>query len=185
MPPTPCLRLVGCLACVAVMAQRPQISIAIRSALLQRDAVIYLMVAAYQAAALASKSITLEDALSRTHPRSAPDTLSGPGLRLKRRNQVAVERWQCCLESLEFHRVEMQKPRSAWHTGFSVRAEAGQRAGNCTGSNYGVFIANTGYICNGIICSGASMYSITSSSAACPQPSATLSLSRSRTGRTE
>ncbi len=100
MPPTPCLRLVGCLACVAVMAQRPQISIAIRPALLQRDAVIYLMVAAYQAAALASKAITLEDALSRTHPRSAPDTLSGPSLRLKRRNQVAVERWQCCLESL-------------------------------------------------------------------------------------
>jgi len=73
------------------MAQRPQIAIAIRSALLKRDAVVNLMVAAYKATALASKAITLEDALSRTHPRSASDPLSCSSLRIKRADPVRVQ----------------------------------------------------------------------------------------------
>lgn len=82
------------------MAQRPQIAIAIRSALLKRDAVVNLMVTAYKAAALASKAITLEDALSRIHPSPASDALSCSSLRIKRADPVRVQRWQCCLESL-------------------------------------------------------------------------------------
>jgi hypothetical protein len=76
---------------MAVMAQRPQIAIAIRSALLKRDAVVNLMVTAYKAAALASKAITLEDALPRIHPRPASDALSCSSLRIKRADPVRVQ----------------------------------------------------------------------------------------------
>jgi hypothetical protein len=78
-----------------------------------------------------------------------------------------------------------KNPEARSYRGFLFERVPANLAGDCTGSNYGMVIANTGYICNGIICSGVIISSITSSPAAYSPPSATLSLSRSRTGRTE
>lgn len=89
------------------------------------------------------------------------------------------------LSRCSFIGQKCKNPEARSYRGFLFERVPANLAGDCTGSNYGVFIANTGYICNGIICSGASMYSITSSSAACSPPSATLSLFRPRTGHSE
>ena len=127
---------------MAVMAQQPQIAVVVAPALLKRDAMVYLMIGTDATATLALEAITTQDPLARTHPLSASDPLSCAGLCFKCLDPVLAQCWQCCVESLEFHRVEMQKPRSAGLSGFSVRAEAGQWAGNCTGSNCGFVIAH-------------------------------------------
>ncbi len=127
---------------MAVMTQQPQIAVVVAPALLKRDAMVYLMIGTDTPAALALEAITTQDALSCAHPLPASDSLSCAGLCFKCLDPVLAQCWQCCVESLEFHYAEMQKPRSAKLSGFSVRAEAGQRAGNCTGSNCGFVIAH-------------------------------------------